>query len=87
MTLGEFWGHVTTLCHVYDCRVTSGPRSRRHNNAVGGVDTSFHLSGLGADLAGYHPDDRPAIAKAALRLGIEVIDEHDTKGHLHLQPK
>lgn len=87
MTIGEFWGHVTTLCHVFDCRVSSGPRSARHNSLVGGVADSFHLSGLGADLVGYNPDDRPQITKAALRIRILVIDEHDKKKHLHLQPK
>lgn len=87
MTIGEFWGHVTTLCHVYDGRVTSGPRSIYWNNELGGVPTSFHLLGLGADVVLRYSPDRQAFTEAAARLKITVIDEIEKKNHLHLQPK
>ena len=87
MTIGEFWGHVTTLCHVFNGRVTSGPRSVEQNRAVGGVPSSFHLSGLGADVVLRDWTDKLAFIAAAERLMIRVIDEIEEKNHLHLQPK
>lgn len=86
MTIGEFWGHVTTLVVVFDGRVTSGPRSARQNKAVGGVDTSLHMFGLAADVVLTSWQDKDTFSLAAARLGIRVIDEVEKKNHLHLQP-
>lgn len=87
MTIGQFWGHVTTLCHVFDGRVTGGPRSARWNADLGGVASSYHLSGLGADVVLRDWAHLRAFSEAATRLGIRVIDEVEKKKHLHLQPK
>lgn len=87
MTIGEFWGHVTTLTVVFDARVTSGPRSARQNKAVGGVDNSYHVFGLAADVVLSSWDDKDAFTLAAARLGLRVIDEIEKKNHLHLQSK
>lgn len=87
MTIGEFWGHVTTLVVVFDGRVTSGPRSAQQNKAVGGVDNSYHLFGLAADVILASWGDKDAFSLGAARLGLRVIDEIETKNHLHLQPK
>lgn len=87
MTIGEFWTHVTTLCIVYDGRVTSGPRSRDWNRLVGGADRSQHLVGLGADVVLAAGGEIGAFTFQAERLGIRVIDEMAEKKHLHLQPK
>lgn len=87
MNLGEFWAHVTTLCHIFDGRVTSGPRSVGQNRAVGGVPGSFHLSGLAADVVLRDWADTTAFTTVADRLGFKVIDERRGKDHLHLQPK
>lgn len=87
MTIGEFWSNVTTLCHVFNGRVTSGPRSVGQNRAVGGVVDSYHLSGRGADVVLHDWADIDAFKGVADRLGIKVIDEIEKKNHLHLQPK
>jgi len=87
VTIGEFWGHVTTLCNIYDGRVSGGPRSPHHNRILGGVANSFHLVGLAADLVLRDWHDIAALVTTADRLGIRVIDEVLEKGHLHLQPK
>lgn len=87
MTIGEFWGDVTTLVIVFDGRVTSGPRSSRQNEAVGGVAGSYHLFGLAADVILASWGDKDDFSLAAARLGIRVIDEVEKKNHLHLQPK
>lgn len=84
MSLGEFWERVVILCHLYDARVTSGPRSTYWNKKVGGVPDSFHLVGLAADLVCRNPEHRPLLTHQAGRLGIRVITEED---HDHLQPK
>lgn len=87
MTIGEFWGRVTTLVIVFDGRVTSGPRSARQNKAVGGVDNSYHIFGLAADVVLGAWEDKVLFSLGAARLGIQVIDEVEKKNHLHLQPK
>lgn len=87
MTIGEFWGHVCTLVLVFDGRVTSGPRSQYHNRQVGGVASSFHLLGLAADVVLRNWGDQEVFTNSAARLGIQVIDEVESKSHLHLQPK
>lgn len=84
LSVGQFWSHVTTLCHMYNMRVTSGPRSQAWNRSVGGVSTSFHLCGLGADVAPYDPAVQVGLKELAERMGILAIAEGD---HWHLQPK
>lgn len=86
MTVGEFWTGATTLCLVYNGRVTSGPRSALHNRMVGGHPTSFHLLGLAADVVLNDWSDTDAFKISAKRLSILVIDEIKDKQHLHLQP-
>lgn len=86
MTIGEFWGHVTTLVVVFNGRVTSGPRSWSQNRAAGGVVNSYHVFGLAADVILGSREDKEAFSLAAARLGIRVIDEMKEKNHLHLQP-
>lgn len=83
MLVGEFWVGVTALCHLFDARITSGPRSIDWNAKVGGLPTSMHLVGLGADMAGVHPDQFPAVKTMAQRIGILALDE---SYHIHLQP-
>lgn len=87
VTLGEFWGNVQTLVQVFNGRCTSGPRSAAQNRAVGGVEGSYHLLGLAADIVLADWQDKTAFTAAADRLGIRVIDEVEKKQHLHLQPK
>lgn len=87
MTMGEFWTNVTTLCLVYNGRVTSGVRSALHNRMVGGHPTSFHLLGMAADVVLNDWNDTHAFKVSANRLKILVIDEREDKNHLHLQPQ
>lgn len=84
MNIGSFWHFVTVLCHSYDCRVTSGPRSIRWNKEVGGVPTSYHLSGLAADVAGFAQGQKNDLVSFCNRNGVLTVDEGD---HIHLQPK
>lgn len=63
--------------------VTSWIRTPEHNRAVGGVETSPHIFGLGADVV-YDAVPELAAAQAfAAALGLHVVREHD---HDHLQP-
>lgn len=87
LTIGDFWAHVTTLCAVFDGRVTSGPRSPNWNRHVGGAPNSYHLSGMAADVVLRDWRDKEAFTAQARRLGIHVIDETEKKNHLHLQPQ
>lgn len=84
MTIGEFWQHVTTICHLFNLRVTSGPRSHHWNKSVGGVPDSYHLVGMAADLVPCRPEDKENLKDMAERLKIVAIDEGD---HWHLQPR
>lgn len=63
--------------------MTSWGRTRAHNAAVGGVESSPHLRWVGA---GVVYDERPDLenaATAARLLGLRLIREAD---HDHLQP-
>lgn len=63
-------------------RVTSGKRTPETNKAVGGVPTSFHLTGKAFDL-GKDESALPVIEKAK-NYGYKVLDEGD---HYHFQPQ
>lgn len=63
-------------------RVTSGKRTPETNKAVGGVPTSFHLTGKAFDL-GKDESALPVIEKAK-NYGYNVLDEGD---HYHFQPQ
>jgi hypothetical protein len=86
MDLGEFWGVVTILVQAFDGRVTSGPRSQKENQRVGGVPDSMHIVGLGADVVLADWKDKQAFIRLANRVQLAVIDEQSSKNHLHLQP-
>lgn len=47
--------------------INSGYRSERLNSAVGGVKSSYHLTGKAADIHADNEEDAMNIAKAALR--------------------
>ena len=84
MTIGQFWERINALCGAYDGSVTSGWRSAKHNHDVGGVQTSWHRVGMGADVVLDSEFDKGPCIQHADRLGLLALDEGD---HLHLQPK
>ena len=50
--------------------VNSGYRSPEHNRAVGGVENSYHVQGLAADLRPRDPRDLPRLQQIADRVNI-----------------
>jgi hypothetical protein len=68
-------------------RLTSGRRTKRQNQAVGGVDNSWHLVGRAVDVVGYTDAHRLVSYLWAQRVGPhctgpeEVLDEGD---HVHV---
>lgn len=85
MDVGFFWGTVALACHLFDGKVTSGPRSKAWNEVVGGVPNSAHLTPLGADFVMRDWGRKNDARLFFTRWGIDVVDEVATKGHLHLQ--
>lgn len=83
MTVGEFAEHISDLCYLFDGSVTSWGRSRRHNEAVGGVENSRHREFLAVDVVLDDQALRGHFTEWALRRGMKVLDEGD---HLHVQP-
>ena len=70
--------------------ITSGYRTKEHNEAVGGVPGSSHCKGLAADIATRTSTDRYLILSALIaegftRVGIGPdflhVDEDPTKAH------
>ncbi len=62
--------------------ITSGLRSSESNKAVGGVENSTHLTGLGCDIRCADGKARFAIIKGAIDAGIKRIGVY--KSHIHL---
>lgn len=58
--------------------VNSAYRSPEHNRAVGGVENSYHVRGLAADIRPEHQEDLPALQDLCLELnvdgGVELYD-------------
>lgn len=62
--------------------VVSGCRCRGHNEAEGGTPTSDHLTGQGADIAGYSSFARWRIVSCAIAAGIRRMGIAKTFIHL-----
>jgi uncharacterized protein YcbK (DUF882 family) len=54
-------------------RITSGYRSKEHNEQVGGVPNSSHLKGVAADIAVSSGNERYIILNALIRAGFKRI--------------
>lgn len=67
--------------------VTSGYRTRAHNEKVGGVADSSHTKGLAVDLAAPTESAKHAIARAAIKNGISRIGWGRTFIHLDVDPQ
>lgn len=78
MTIGDFAQAMLAYCAVFDGSVTSWIRTQRRNSAVGGMDLSYHMTGLAADVV--YDDGPPQIERVqrlASQLGLYVHREHD----------
>lgn len=62
--------------------ITSGFRTLKHNDKVGGVDSSSHTTGNAVDIAAPSSGDRYAIIEAAMRLGFRRIGIGSTFIHI-----
>lgn len=83
MTIGEFAQAVAEYCLLTRASETSGGRTVRHNEAVGGVAASPHLYFRGRDVVYDQVPPTHYRIDCARRLGLLVIIEDD---HDHLQP-
>lgn len=66
--------------------VASGSRCPKHNQEVGGLLTSSHLTGYAADIQAFSSDDRFRIISSALSHGIKRIGIGKTFIHLDNDP-
>ena len=84
MQLHNFILTLFQLRGLFPFSVTSWIRSEKRNKEVGGLATSYHLSGLAVDIILDNPADKARFIKAAKRLGLDAIDEGD---HVHVEFK
>ena len=66
--------------------VSSGYRTERHNQRVGGVDSSSHTSGWAVDIRAVSSDARWTIVRHAIELGFNRIGIASTFLHLDCSP-
>lgn len=80
--LATFAQRVQVWCTVLGGSVTSWVRTAAHNAAVGGVPTSYHVGGLGADVVYDAPIELERAELLATLLQLKLVRETD---HDHLQ--
>jgi hypothetical protein len=83
VTVGEFAERIAFVGILTGFSVTSWGRSLKHNQAVGGVEDSFHPLWLAVDGNLDDRADLPRLKAWCTRCGLTVINEGD---HLHVQP-
>lgn len=67
--------------------VNSGFRTEAHNRAVGGKETSSHLTGWAADIRATSSNRRYLIIAALVGVGFNRIGVADTFVHVDMDPK
>lgn len=67
-------------------KITSGYRTKEHNEAVGGVANSSHLIGVAADIAVSSGSERYIILNALLKAGFKRIGVAKTFIHCDTDP-
>lgn len=70
----------------FPMKVTSGFRTKFHNQRVGGVPDSAHTKGLAADISTPNGKGQREIIKAALKQGITRIGIANNFVHLDIDP-
>jgi hypothetical protein len=63
--------------------ITSGARCLEHNYAIGSRPTSSHIEGLACDIKASTSQQRFAIIKALIDVGVERIGINFDKGFIH----
>lgn len=66
--------------------INSGFRTPAHNRAVGGSDTSSHMSGYAADIRATSSNRRWIVIAACLQAGFTRIGVADTFVHVDCDP-
>ena len=67
--------------------ITSGFRTKEHNESVGGSPTSSHLEGLGCDIRARNWVEVGKIVDGARKAGITGISVYTKSSHVHLDMK
>lgn len=63
--------------------VTSGYRCKEHNKAVGGVERSYHIFGMAADIWAYSMSPQQ-LAEMAEKVGFDGIGIYTGMGFVHV---
>lgn len=84
MTPLEFHSALMAFAYRTRASVTSYGRTESRNAAVGGVNNSYHLLWMAADVVYDNPAPPPEVRqRTGTQLGLKVVLEGD---HDHLQP-
>jgi hypothetical protein len=79
----SFANRVFALCFKHQGSLSSWGRTLKHNKDVGGVEDSYHMLWLGADVVLNVMEKNGKFESDAGELGLKAILEGD---HYHLQP-
>jgi len=84
MMIGDFAEQVHILLTIFPGSVTSGFRSQKRNQDVGGGESSWHLAGLAADIVldNMSEPSRIKCVQRAKRMNLDAFDEGD---HIHIE--
>ena len=87
MRYGLFMELMLDIAELYDCSMTSGMRTARRNDSIGGDPESKHIvnddePGWAQDLVPDRAEDYPLVVAEAERHGLGAVDEGD---HVHVQ--
>lgn len=82
LSRSEFYVSVLALCIAYNASMTSGFRTEKRNQIVGGDPKSKHLQGYGIDVIPDSPADAEALIEHAKSMGYDAVNEGD---HVHIE--
>jgi len=78
----DFQTIILTIAMATQSSITSTYRTKAHNTAVKGVENSFHLKGLAADLVPDNPATKANIQALCEIFNLQYVDE---PGHVHIE--